>query len=423
MAELLQLIWEGAAPGLPRRDRAPCNYEAYIPDTLLGRSIRLDGDVAAEVADAENELTRLNARAASLVNTEVLARILLRAESVASSRIEGLEIGGRRLLRAEAARAAGDDPGDLTADEVLGNIDAMTWAVESVSEGSRISVEHVLEMHERLLSRTSQSVHAGQIRSVQNWIGGSAYNPCTAEYVPPPPEMVRGLLNDLCAFANDDSLPTVAQAAIAHAQFETIHPFVDGNGRIGRALIQLILRRRGLVLRVFPPISLILATWSKEYIHRLTGTRYRGAASSEAAHAGLNQWIALFASACQRAVADALDFEELMRLLEQDWRTRLGRVRKNSAVDLLLSRLTGAPLITVGSTAKLISRSFQATNNAISQLVDAKILTPVTMGKRNRAFEAMQVLEMFTDLERRIASPRGDTRIVGPSRRVPYRSR
>jgi len=119
--------------------------------------------------------------------------------------------------------------------------------------------------------------------------------PCSAAFVPPPPELVPGLIEDLCVICNDDSLPAVAQAALAHAQFETIHPFADGNGRTGRGLIHLVLRRRELATRVLPPISLILATWAKDYIDGLTATRYSGPASGEAAHAGLNRWIGTFA--------------------------------------------------------------------------------------------------------------------------------
>ena len=185
-------------------------------------------------------------------------------------------------------------------------------------------------------------MHGGRLRDEQNWIGGSSFNPCSAEYVPPPPEALLDLVADLCAFCNDDSLPAVAQAAIAHAQFETIHPFVDGNGRVGRALIHLVLRRRSVVSRVLPPVSLILATWAQEYVDALTGTRYRGAASSRAAQEGLNHWVGLFATASSRAVADAYAFEKQVQSLELTWRGRLGRVRADSAADLLLRRLPGA---------------------------------------------------------------------------------
>ena len=113
----------------------------------------------------------------------------------------------------------------------------------------------------------------------------------------------------------------------AHAQFETIHPFVDGNGRTGRALIHLVLRRRGLAPRILPPVSLILATWSRDYVGGLTGTRYEGAPDSAEALAGINRWIALVASACRRAAEDAGRFEEQLRALQDSWRDRLGSVR------------------------------------------------------------------------------------------------
>lgn len=424
MAKLIRLTWQSTLdPELPRRDRKPCHYEAYVPDALQARPIQLDGEVAADVAEAEKELAQFNSHAEALATTEVLARLLLRAESMASSRIEGLVVGGRRLLRAEAARELHEDPHDITAEEVLGNIEAMVWALESVPATARISVDHLLEMHRRLLSRTHLQEEAGQIRAVQNWIGGSDYNPCSAEFVPPPPEYAPALLDDLCDFCNTDRLPAVAQAALAHAQFETIHPFVDGNGRIGRALIQLVLRRRGLTSRVFPPVSLILATWSREYIRRLMGTRYRGPTDSNEAHDGLNQWIALFAAACKRAVSDALVFEERMRALERRWRSRLGPIRKHSATDLLLPKLTGVPLITVKAATGLIDRSFQATNQAVTRLVDAGILATVSVGRRNRAFEAKDVIDTFTNLERQLASPTRNTRSAPPNRQVPYRQR
>ena len=128
-------------------------------------------------------------------------------------------------------------------------------------------------------------------------------------------------------------MPAVAQAAIGHAQFESIHPFVDGNGRVGRALIHLVLRRRGVVARALPPVSLILATWAQEYVEALPATRYVGPARSAAAREGLNRWVGLFAAATKRAVADADALEDRVQFLQRAWRQRLGRVRANSAAD------------------------------------------------------------------------------------------
>lgn len=423
MAKVARRHWvTDASAGLPRRDRLSCDFEAYIPDLLVGREVVLEGPVAADVSEAEAALVRLNLAVDALSDSEALARLLLRTESVASSRIEGLEIGARRLLHADAERRLGEPPRDVTAAEVLGNIDAMLYAVDKVDAGDLVSVELLLEIHRRLLSGTRLESHGGRFRSEQNWIGGSAFNPCSAEYVPPPHELVPDLVADLCEFCNDDSLPAVAQAAIAHAQFETIHPFVDGNGRVGRALIHLVLRRRGVVSRALPPVSLILATWAQEYVEALTATRYVGPAASAAAREGLNRWVGLFAAAAKRAVADADAFEDRIQLLERTWRERLGRVRANSAADLLLRKLPGAPILTVQSAAELIGRSTQATNEAITRLTEAKVLSQTTVGRRNRAFEAPEVIRAFTDLERRLASPSGDTRTAPPARRVPRRN-
>lgn len=407
--------------GLPRRDRGGCDYHAYLPDPLAGRGISFTGATAADVADAETAVARLNAEAKALVDTEAMARLLLRAEAVASSLIEGLEVGGRRLLKAEAARVMGDEPSDVTAVEVLNNIEAMTLAVGTLGSTQSIAVADILSIHRRLLAGTRLEEHGGVLRTTQNWIGGSEYNPCSAEFIPPPPEHVPALLEDLCSFCNDDSLPAVAQAAIAHAQFETIHPFVDGNGRTGRALIHAILRRRGLAPYVLPPVSLVLATWAADYVAGLTATRYRGPQTSAAAHDGLNRWIGLFGAAARRAVSDAEQYEARVTELQAQWRQRLGGVRANSAADLLINALPGAPIVTVRSAATLIGRSEQATNQAIPRLAAAGILRQINVGRRNRAFEATEMIDAFTDLERRLASPEADTRFSPPSRTVPRR--
>ncbi|HET6344068.1 MAG TPA: Fic family protein, partial [Myxococcota bacterium] len=357
--------------------------------------------------------------AEQLLNTETIARLLLRAESVASSRIEGLEISARKLLRLQAAREAGEELQDVTAAEVLGNIDAMVHGIAISGVGKPISLEALCEVHARLLAGTRLAAHGGKLRRVQNWIGGSAYSPRGAAFVPPPPEHVEDLCRDLCRFCDSDDLPAVAQAALAHAQFETIHPFADGNGRTGRALVHLVLRRRGLVTAVLPPVSLILATSSKDYIGGLTATRYVGPAEAPAAQDGMNLWIERFATACLRAVDDVGHYRERATAIRSEWSTRLARVRAGSASSLLLDLLLSVPVITVHSAAKMIGRTFPATNNAVAALVEAGILKQTSLGRRNRAFEAPDVLSAFNALERRLASPAGDTRMAKPSRRTP----
>jgi Fic family protein len=425
VASVLRRRWtSNLTPGLPRRDRQGCTYEAYVPDPLIGRPIILAGETASDIADAEAAVIRLNLHARSLIDSEAVARLLLRAEAVASSRIEGLEVGGRRLLHAQVEQVIGEQPSDLTALEVLNNIEAMSWAIEHLSDPKKkITTDDLLDIHRHLLAGTRLDQYGGKIRTEQNWIGGSSYNPCFAAFVPPPHEQVEHLLDDLSAFCNMDTLPAIAQAAIAHAQLETIHPFVDGNGRTGRALIHVILRRRGLAANVLPPVSLVLATWSDDYVNALMDTRYRGRSDSAAARSGVDRWIGLFAAATTRAVSDAELYEASVVELQDSWRARLGRVRAGSALDLLIDALPGAPVVTVQSASSLIGRSSQAVNEGMPRLVEAGILRQTTVGRRNRAFEATELIDTFTDLERRLSSPTGDTGSSAPARAVPRRRR
>lgn len=424
MAKFIKKTWAPQTDrAVPRSQRGACSYECYLPDLLMDRAFQLNGTVAADVADAETALTRLDSSVGALADTEALARILLRAESVASSRIEGLEIGPRRLLRAEAAQQMGVTASDVGAEDVLGNIYAMREAINLGQIPGRITREHILDIHRRLMDRSRLGHYAGVIRSQQNWIGGSNHNPCRADFVPPAPDQVSRLLDDLCEFISDDSLPAVAQAAIAHAQFETIHPFVDGNGRTGRALIYLVLRRRGLICRALPPISLVLATRSLDYIGGLIAFRHIGSPDSPAALSGVNQWVATFASACSEAATRAESFEHLCADIESRWRQQVGRVRAGSTVDLLIRTLPGMPIVNVKGLAGALGKSFPQVNDAIARLERVGILTQVTVGRRNRAFEAREIIDAVADLERQLASPAGDTMAAPPVRPVPRGSR
>src|SRR5579872_1269789 len=364
MSHFENRIWTPApdAIGLPRSARQGGAYHVYIPDLLTARTFSIGGTEAADVADAERAIIELDRTATALVDTEALARLLLRAESVASSHIEGLQIGPRRLLKADAARRYGDEPRDITAAEVLANIDAMAYSIHAVSNGELITPALISETHRRLLAPTSLAIHGGETRTQQNWIGGSSYNPCSAAFIPPPWEMVDELLTDLCAFSNGDSLPAVAQAAIAHAQFESIHPFIDGNGRVGRALIHLIFRRRKLTTGVSPPVSLILATRARDYVAGLTATRYEGAPDSPKAREGLNLWLGEFAAACKRATADAAVFEERIRAIQDGWRSRLGSVRKHSVALRIIELLPGTPILTIAEAQKMTGASASSVN-------------------------------------------------------------
>ena len=420
MAECLQRRWEPRFEGATRRDRRGCSYEAYLPDPLVGWNLLLPGDLAADIADAEAVVRDLNQAGTNHVSLEGLARFLLRAESVASSKIEGLEVGPRRLVEAEAAIARGGEVADRVAVEVLGNIAAMESAIDLATHEEDFSLADLLEIHRVLMERSPRPDLGGVIRRAQNWIGGSSYNPCSAVFVPPPPEYVEDLLWDLVEYVNGDEHSPLVQAAIAHAQFESIHPFADGNGRTGRALIHVILRRRGLAPSFVPPISLVLATWSDDYISGLTAFRRVASDDSPERSTAAQRWLRTFAAATIRACDDAETYAEKVDQLVEEWRANLGTVRKGSALDLLLDVLPGVPLVTVGSAARLIGRSDVAAGAAINRLLDAGILIQRNVGKqRYRIFEAPAVLELFASLERALASPTGDTSIDPPAGPVP----
>jgi len=424
MAIRLRSRWEPQHQGSSRRDRLGGWYEPYVPDPLMGWNPEVPADVVADLADAEAAVRDLNSAGTTHVSLEGLARFLLRAESVGSSRIEGLEAAARRLARAEAALALGGDVEDRIAVEVLGNIQAMTAAVEAASTTASFERADLLEIHRRLMRGSPTPQLGGVVRRDQNWIGGSSFNPCSASFVPPPPELVEGLLDDLLVYINGDDHSPLVQAALAHAQFETIHPFADGNGRTGRALIHVVLKRRGLAPRFVPPISLVLATWAEDYVEGLTRFRHTGARDSAERSAGAVAWLRMFASATSRACSDAQRYSKEIAALDGKRRAQVGRVRARSGTDRLLAILPGAPIVTVESASALIGTSKARTTDAVNKLARAGVLTQRNIGRqRYRVFEASDVLDLFTSLERTLATPTGDTRTDVPTRRVPARRR
>jgi Fic family protein len=401
MSTLVRQHWEadfGAFGG--RKAKQGFSYDAYVPDPISTQNFALSADVAEVVAQAGALLTEVNRAGPALRALEVLARQLLRAESVASSRIEGLQLSHRRLARAAFA----GDVSDITAQSVLANIRAMELAL-TAARARQFGVPAMLKVHKVLFS-AFDDLHPGKLRTEQNWVGGGASNPRNAEFVPPPPDRVKGLLEDLAEFLQRDDLPPVMQAAIAHAQFETIHPFADGNGRVGRCLIHVVLTRRKVTPRVVPPISLVLATDARSYVGGLTDFR-----------AGrVNEWIGLFASATRTAALEATRFSAQLALLERDWRAATGPLRADSAASALISLLPAAPIIDVQTAEELVGCSNQAARLALAQLERAGVISQLTVGRRNRAWEAGAVFELLNSFERHLATRRGGRTRLRPAR-------
>jgi Fic family protein len=390
-------IWQ-ADPTVyaPPRYRRACEYDAFIPEAVAGVDVTLPGDVAGVISDAEKAISDLN-RAAG-VELMPLARLLLRTESIASSKVEGMQLDARSLARAEANQESGRRVGSGAA-EILANIDAMQLSIERAADLEGVRPADLLDIHRVLLERAPNSQIAGRFRASQNWIGGNDYNPCGAAFVPPPPGEVDRLLDDLCEFVNDVALPPLVQAAIAHAQFETIHPFEDGNGRTGRALVQVVLRRRGLTPAFVPPISVVLARDKDRYLKGLTLFR----------EDRLADWIELFAAATAEAATLAAHYATRVGQLQDAWRNRLrehSNPRADAAAWGLIAVLPAHPIITVPVAVAATQRTRPAVANAIGQMEDAGILTRLTESARNRAWEADGLLDLIVGLEAGVSSAR-----------------
>jgi Fic family protein len=377
----------------PLRHRRACRYEVHLPAPLRTLQLTLDGQLAALVSEAEHALHGLNRDGGGALRP--LARLLLRTESIASSKVEGMQLGVRELALAEAKRAYGTEPGP-TARDVLGNIDAMQIALDSAVAEARFDTPQIQAIHRRLLEGTTHGRIAGAIRTRQNWIGGNDYTPCDADFVPPPPETLQALLVDLCDALNDHQLSPLVHAALIHAQFETIHPFVDGNGRTGRALVHVVLRRRGLTPHFVPPISVVFADARDTYVAALM--RYR-----EPGETGLMAWIEHFAAATLRAARLARVYMESVQMLQRDWRARMRTQpavpRADAAVWSLIDMLPAYPVLTAADAIADTGRSKSRVYDAIDQLVAAGVLAPISGRPRYQAWEALGLLELITELE------------------------
>jgi len=320
-----------------------------------------------------------------------LARLLLRTESIASSKVEGLQVDARALARAEIKQDTGRPVGPQ-ATEVLASIAAMELAVERAANVRALDVSDLNQIHAALMTGVAPKI-AGQVRIEQNWIGGNDYNPCGADFVPPPPELVDGLMLDLCDFCNRDVLSPLVQAAIAHAQFETIHPYADGNGRVGRALVQVLLRRTELAPSYVPPISVMLARHKETYIRGLTLFR----------DGDLGTWLGTFADASASAAALARKYLVTVTQLQESWREQLRAAmpppRSDAAAWAIIDVLPAHPMVTINTAVAATKRTRPAVVNAIEQLTAAGVLEPVSESGRNRAWEAVNLLESIVGLE------------------------
>ena len=388
---LIPQVWQHAPQiHAPAKYKRACRYEAFLPDPLTQVAPSLPAEVGGVVSEAEHAIRALNDAARPALTP--LARLLLRTEAIASSKIEGMQLGVRELARAEARMETGGKAGP-TAREVLANIGAMEVAVEEAAGAAPFTVEHILTVHRRLMEASETPRIAGRLRTEQNWIGGNDYNPCDADYVPPPPAEVAPLLADLCQAINAEVLSPLVQAALVHAQFETVHPFEDGNGRTGRALIHVVLRRRGLAPSYVPPISVVLARGRARYISGLTS--FRGE--------DVTNWIAYFAAATTEAARLATAYVGAVQARTAQWKAQLAASpdapRADAAAWALIDVLPAHPMITAPVAAAATGRAKAAIYQALKQLEQAEVLLPLSAAKRNQSWEATGLLDLLMALE------------------------
>ena len=407
MPQRVRQLWEGQAGGFGESARTFW-YEAFVPDPIASIDPVLPLTAVEAASDAERLVRDLMATP-DLGGLEALSRQLLRAESVASSRIEGLELSHRRLAKAQF------DPehADRTARLVVGNIDAMERAIELGSTAVEIRVSDVLGLHRVLFAGTENERIGGRIRERQNWIGGTSINPRRAEFIPPPAAEVTRLLKDLCTFVNRVDVPPVIQAAIAHAQFETIHPFADGNGRVGRAMIHVILRRRVIATTFVPPISLVLLGNAASYVEGLTLFR----------ESDLAGWSTRFAHALHDSTVLATGLGSALAELQASWREAAGSPRRTSATQRLTELLAARPVIDIPMVANLLAVSYPQAREAVLRLEESGVLRLVAIGrKRNRAWEAPALLALLDNFEFEALTPtRSDERRRASPRKRPNR--
>jgi Fic family protein len=426
LAEWLPQRWEPTLDAPTRVGRQGGRYEAYLPDPLDGRPLALGREISARAADVEAAVQRLTLAPESR-SLEGLARFLLRSEAIASSRIEGMQVSPQQVALAELSLTEHltGTSFSRSAQFVANNITILRTAATDLADAAAVTVAGVDGLHRALLP---DERHHG-LRTVQNWIGGNDWNPIGAEFVPPPANHVGALMDDLVSYASGGVHAPLVQAALAHAQFETIHPYTDGNGRVGRALIHTVLTRRGLTPAALLPVSLVLLTRADAYMDGLTAYRYTGGPGSSAAQDGVTTWLATFLSAAEMAAEQVARFADELADLREQWTSQLSAHRTNqgvrqtpradSAVARLAAILPEAPLVTTNTVRRMLGVSGPAAYKAVEELADAGIVVRKSIGRGTTGYLARDVFELLTFAERRLASTRWDTRQTPPARPVP----
>ena len=360
---------------------------AWLPEPLAARRLDLPVEAVRATERAAAEVRRVGDRLPS--GWEPLARLLLRAEGIASSNIEGLRAPVAQVVAAEAGDPSAPPPAASVADNLAVVVDALDHAHTDAA----LTVDNLHRWHERLMRHAGLSEHlVGRFRDAQGWIGGRG--PQDAAYVPPPADAVPSLMDDLVAFLADAPADAVAQAAVAHAQFETIHPYGDGNGRIGRLLVLWVLARR-LAVAVPPPISVLIAGDRGGYLSGLHAFRV----------GELTTWVEWFAAVVGRAATASLGWADEVDALMAEWRSHLADVRADAAARALLEVLPAHPVLSVDIAASSAGVSATAARAALDVLAARGIVEELAVahagpGRPRRWWIARGLVDLVGGWER-----------------------
>lgn len=361
-------------------------FHAAIPANIADWSPEFSAEVASDVEDASRELTEFDRHARIVLGASnpalgPMSAILLRTESSSSSQIERLTTSAKQLALAELGEG-----GRSNAHVVVGNVRAMEAALRLADD---LSEESILQMHHALMIHQPNVGlgEAGVYRKEFVWLGEGEAGPRTADFVPPHPDRVPRSMADLLGFLGRQDLPVLVQVAVGHAQFETIHPFVDGNGRTGRALVQSVLKNKGMVSGMAVPISAGLLSDIDRYFAAL-GSFRKGDAGPI---------IAEFARASRRAAVSGRQLLDHLSDALEDSRAKLTGVRSDAAAWRVLPELVAQPVMTAKHLIETLGLGEMAALRTLKLLTERRVLREVTGHRRNRIFEHGEILRVLDD--------------------------
>ncbi len=376
-----------------RYQRRQHGYRAFIPQPLPPNPpIRIEGEFQRLLSQADRALGRLDGSIRTLPNPDLFVFMYIRKEAVLSSKIEGTQSSLQDVLAAESNILTPDQPRDV--DEVVNYVRAMNHGLERLRE-LPLCIRLFLEIHKCLLVGVRGSrLTPGELRRSQNWIGPQGCTLQEAAFVPPPPEEVAPALGALEKFLNvPNDLPALVQIGLAHAQFETIHPFLDGNGRIGRLLITFFLCQQEILQRPVLYLSHYFKQNRDEYYRRLQAVRDQG---------DWEGWLEFFVNGILSVSREAAETARKILALREDHRQRIteGFGRASGNGHRILERLYQRPVFKVTEIDQFLGITYSGANSLISRLTQIGLLQEITGQKRHRVFRYAPYLDLFSDTQR-----------------------